>query len=161
MNTAASPSPVSVVASARRPDDQQRLSDLIGVIYDAAIGPSLWECAIERAAYFVGGTGAALINKDVGARNAVSQHEFGFVRLPVALFEPIYTAAEPHFLGDIEHPIAPTDLLPFGELRETELYRQCAQPQGVADVISAGLESTTLSWAIVGVFRDERDSLVD
>jgi hypothetical protein len=97
MNTASRPRPVPVVASARSLDDQQRLSDLIGVIYDAAIDPSLWECAIERAAYFVGGTGAALINKDVGARNAVSQHEFGFQRLPVALFEPIYTAAEPHF----------------------------------------------------------------
>jgi hypothetical protein len=129
MNTASRPRPVSVVASARRPDDQQRLSDLIGVIYDAAIDPSLWEFAIERAANFVGGTGAALINKDVGARNAVSQHEFGFVRLPVALFEPIYTAAEPHFLGDIEQPIATTDLIPFGELRETELYRQWARPR--------------------------------
>jgi len=71
------------------------------------------EGAVERAAYFVGGTGAALINKDAGARNAVSQHEFGFVRLPVALFEPIYTAAEPHFLGDIEQPIATTDLIPL------------------------------------------------
>src|SRR5260370_7183846 len=161
MNTAASPSPVSVVASARRPDDQQRLSDLIGVIYDAAIGPSLWECAIERAAYFVGGTGAALINKDVGARNAVIQHDFGFQRLPVALFEPIYPAAEPHFLGDIEQPIATTDLIPFGELRETELYRQWAQPQGIVDFISAVLERTTISSAICGVFRHERNGLVD
>ena len=71
MNAASRPRPVSVVAPARHPDDQQRLSDLIGVIYDAAIDPSLWESAIERAAYFVGGTGAALICKDVGARHAV------------------------------------------------------------------------------------------
>ena len=62
MTTASRLRPAPVGASARSPDDQQRLSDLIGVIYDAAIDPSLWECAIERAAYFVGGTGAALIN---------------------------------------------------------------------------------------------------
>ena len=37
MNTASRPRPLSVVASARSLDDQQRLSDLIGVIYDAAI----------------------------------------------------------------------------------------------------------------------------
>src|ERR1700704_7160112 len=116
MNTASRPRPVPVVASARSLDDQQRLSDLIGVLYDAAIDPSQWGCAIERAATFVGGTGAALINKDVGARNAVSQHEFGFQRLPVALFEPIYAAAEPHFLGDIEQPIATPDLIPVAEL---------------------------------------------
>jgi DNA-binding CsgD family transcriptional regulator len=161
MNTTSRLRPVSVVASARSPDDQQRLSDLIGVIYDAAIDPSLWEGAIERAAYFIGGSGAALINKDVGARNAVSQHEFGFQRLPVALFEPIYPAAEPHFLGDIGQPIATTDLIPFSELRETELYRQWAQPQGIVDFISAVLDRTTISSAIFGVFRHERNGLVD
>jgi hypothetical protein len=114
MNAASRPRPLPVVASTRSFDDQQRLSDLIGVIYDAAIDPSLWVGALQKAAYFVGGTGAALICKDVGARNAVAQHEFGFQRLPVALFEPIYPAAEPHFLGDIEQPIATTDLIPFG-----------------------------------------------
>ena len=62
---------VSERAASGRVHDQQRLSDLIGVLYDAAIDPVLWECAIERAAYFVGGTGAALFCKDVGAENAV------------------------------------------------------------------------------------------
>jgi len=102
MNIVSPLRPVSAAASARNLDDQQQLSDLIGVIYDAAIDPSLWECALERAAYFVGGTGAALICKDVGARHAAAPYEFGFQRLPVALFEPIYPAAEPLFLGDIE-----------------------------------------------------------
>ena len=161
MNTVSHLRPVSEPATSGDFDNQQRLSDLIGVIYDAAIDPSLWECAIERAAYFVGGTGAALINKDVGARSAVSHHQFGFQRLPVALFEPIYPAAEPHFLGDIEQPIATTDLIPFGELRQTELYRQWAQPQGLVDFISAVLDRTTISSAIFGVFRHERNGLVD
>ena len=58
MNTASNLRPVSAVASARSSDDRQQLSDLIGLIYDAAIDPSLWERAIERSAYFVGGTGA-------------------------------------------------------------------------------------------------------
>ena len=61
MNAASRPRPVPLVAPARSPDDRQRLSDLIGVIYDAAIDPSLWEGAIERAAYFIGGSGAALV----------------------------------------------------------------------------------------------------
>jgi DNA-binding CsgD family transcriptional regulator len=161
MNMASGRRSVSVVASARSPDDQRRLSDLVGVIYDAAIDPSLWECAIERAAYFVGGTGAALICKDVGARHASAPYEFGFQRLPVALFEPIYPAAEPLFLGDIEQPIAITDLIPFEELTQTELYRQWAKPQGFVDFISAVLDRTTISAAIFGVFRHERNGIVD
>jgi DNA-binding CsgD family transcriptional regulator len=161
MNIATRLRPVAAAAPARNLDDQQQLSDVIGAIYDAAINPSLWEGAVERAAYFVGGTGAALICKDVGAHHAVMPHEFGFQRLPVALFEPIYPAAEPHFLGDIEQPIATTDLIPFEELTQTELYRQWAQPQGIVDFISAVLDRTTISVAIFGVFRHERNGIVD
>jgi DNA-binding CsgD family transcriptional regulator len=161
MNTASNLRPVSVVASARSSDDRQQLSDLIGLIYDAAIDPSLWKCAIERAAYFVGGTGAGLICKDVGARHAAMPHNFGFQGPPVALFEPIYPAAEPLFLGDIEQPIAITDLIPFEELTQTEIYRQWAQPQGFVDFISAVLDRTTISAAIFGVFRHERNGVVD
>jgi DNA-binding CsgD family transcriptional regulator len=161
MNMASALRPSPAVVSARSSDDQQRLSDLIGVVYDAAIDPSLWEGAIRRAAQFVGGTGAALICKDVGARHAFAPHEFGFQRLPVALFEPIYPAAEPLFLGDVEQPIAITDLIPFEELTQTELYRQWAKPQGFVDFISALLDRTAISAAIFGVFRHERNGVVD
>jgi DNA-binding CsgD family transcriptional regulator len=153
---------VSVVASGRRPDDRQQLSDLIGLIYDAAIDPSLWQSAIERAAYFVGGTASWLICKDVGARHAAAPYEFGLQTLmPVELFEPIYPAAEPHFLGDIEQPIATSELIPFEELAQTELYRQWAQPQGLVDFLSVVLDRTTVSCSMFGVFRHERNGLVD
>lgn len=142
-------------------DHQQHLSDLISVVYDAAIDPSLWESAIERAACFVGGSGAALFCKDVGAQHVASPHSFGYRPLPVALFQQIYPAAEGHFLGDLEAPVATTDLMPFKDLRESELYRQWAEPQGVVDFLSAVLDRTTISTAIFGVFRHERNGIVD
>ena len=105
-------------------DNQRRLSDLISVIYDAAIDPSLWQGAIEQAACFVGGTGGGLFCKDVDAHHASIAHSFGFQKpLPVALFQQIYPAAEGHFLGDLEQPVATTDLMSLGELTESELYR--------------------------------------
>ena len=131
MNAASRPRPVAVVAPARRPDDQQRLSDLIGVIYDAAIDPSLWESAIERAAYFVGGTGGCAYLQGCRCpqrrRASISSDSRGLAGCP---FQPIYPAAEPHFLGDIEQPIATTDLIPFGRTRQSELYRQWAAAPG-------------------------------
>jgi DNA-binding CsgD family transcriptional regulator len=161
MNPASDLRPAPAIVSARSPGGGQQLSDLIGLIYDAAIDPSLWGSAIEQTAYFVGGTAAGLFNKDVGAHHAAVSHDFGFERLPVALFEPIYPAAEPHFLGDIEQPIATSDLIPFEELTQTELYRQWAQPQGFVDFLSAVLDRTTVSAAIFGVFRHERNGIVD
>ena len=68
--------------------------------------------------------------------------------MPVALFQQIYPAAEGHFLGDLEQPIATTDLMSFGELAESELYRQWAEPQGLVDFLSAVVDRTTVSAAI-------------
>jgi DNA-binding CsgD family transcriptional regulator len=141
---------------------RQQLGDLIGVIYDAAIDPGLWDAAIEKIAYFVGGTGAGLYCKDVGIHHASSPHSFGYQKpLPAALFQPIYSAAERHFLGDLEQPIATTDLIPFAELIETDLYRQWAQPQGFVDFVSAVLDRTAVRTVIFGVFRHERNGVVD
>jgi len=143
-------------------DDQQRLSDLIGAIYDAAIDPSRWLSAIEGAASFVGGTGAGLFCKDVGVHHAAMAYRFGFqTPLPVEFFRQIYSAAEGHFLGDPGRPIATTDLMPFGELAESELYRQWAEPQGFVDFLSAVVDRTTVSTAIFGVFRHKRNGAIN
>ena len=162
MNAASRPRPVAVVAPARRPDDQQRLSDLIGVIYDAAIDPSLWECAIERAAYFVGGNGAALINKDVGARSAVSHHQ---LRIPDASGRPVRTdlsrrgaaLSRRHRAADCDH-------------RPASLLENSARPNCIVNGRSPRAWSTSSARfstgrrsasAIFGVFRHERNGLVD
>jgi len=50
MNTAAHLRPASErVASAGIRKDRQQLSDLISLVYDAAVDQSLWENAIERS----------------------------------------------------------------------------------------------------------------
>lgn len=142
--------------------DRQRLSDLISAVYDAAIESSLWESAIERVAGFVGGAGGGLFCKDVGAVHASIPYRVGFqMPLPVALFQQIYPAAEGHFLGDLEQPIATTDLMSSDELTASELYRQWAEPQGLVDFLSAVVERSTISAAIFGVFRHQRNGLVD
>ena len=153
---------VSALSTSADFDDQQRLSDLISAVYDAAIESSLWESAIERVAAFIGGSGGGLFCKDVGVVHASIPHRVGFqMPLPVALFQQIYSSAEGHFLGDLEQPIATTDLMSFGELAESELYRQWAEPQGLVDFLSAVVDRTTVSAAIFGIFRHERNGVVD
>jgi len=162
MNTVSHLRSVSERAASGRVHDQQHLSDLIGTVYDAAIDPSVWESAIVRIADFVGGCGAALFCKDAGAYHAASLHSFGYRKpLPVALFRQIYPAAQGHFLGDLEVPIATTDLIPFEDFTQTELYRQWAEPQGIVDFLSAVVDRTAISTAIFGIFRHKRNGVVD
>jgi DNA-binding CsgD family transcriptional regulator len=155
--------PQSVSGSSKdNSDDQQQLSDLISVIYDAAIDPSRWEDAIVSIVQFVGGAAGGLFCKDVGVQHATVPHRFGFdVPLRVELFRQIYSSAEGHFLGDLEQPIATTDLMSFAALTQSELYRQWAEPQGLVDFVSAVVDRTTVSTAIFGVFRHRRNGIVD
>jgi DNA-binding CsgD family transcriptional regulator len=142
--------------------DNQQLSDLISLVYDAAIDQSLWENAIEKVAYFVGGVGAGLFWKDVDAHHVSSPHRFGFVwPLPVALFRPIYPAAVGHFLAEIEQPVATADLMTHDELIKSELYQEWARPQGFIDFVTAVLDRSATSVAMFGVFRHERNGFVD
>jgi DNA-binding CsgD family transcriptional regulator len=163
INTAAHLRPASEpIAPASSHDDCQQLSELISIVYDAAIDQSLWENAIEAVAYFVGGVGAGLFRKDVDAQHVSAPHRFGIVwPLPVALFRQIYPAAVGHFLAEIEQPIALADLMPYHELIETGFYQEWARPQGLIDFVSAVLDRSAASVAMFGVFRHERDGFVD
>jgi DNA-binding CsgD family transcriptional regulator len=163
MNTAAHLRPASEpVAPAGSHDDCQQLSELISIVYDAAIDQSLWENAIEAVAYFVGGAGAGLFRKDVDAQHVSAPHRFGIVwPLPIALFRQIYPAAVGHFLAEIEQPVATADLMPYHELVETGFYQEWARPQGLIDFVSAVLDRSATTVAMFGVFRHQRDGFVD
>src|SRR3954467_8916877 len=161
MKLVSHPRPVAETAAGARNDNQQ-LSDLISLIYDAAIDQSLWENAIEQVAYFVGGVGAGLFWKDVDAQHVSAPHRFGFVwPLPIALFRPIYPAAVGHFLAEIEQPVATSDLMPHDDLVKSELYREWARPQGFIDFVTAVLDRSATTVAMFGVFRHERNGFVD
>ena len=163
MNTVSHLRPLlGLAASAARRKDRQQLSDLISLVYDAAIDQSLWENAIERVAYYVGGVGAGLFCKDIDAQHVSAPHRFGIVwPLPVALFRQTYPAAVGHFLAEIEQPIATADLMPYDELTATGFYREWARPQGLIDFVSAVLDKSATSVAMFGVFRHERNGFVD
>jgi hypothetical protein len=96
MNMALGLRSLPAAALADRSRDEQ-LSELIGVIYDAAIDPSVWPRAIERSASFVGGAGAGFYCRDVGASHASCPHRFGYeMPLPADLFRQVYPL-ERHF----------------------------------------------------------------
>ena len=153
---------IESAASTTASVDNQQLSDLISLVYDAAIDQSLWEKAIEEVTYFVGGAGAGLFWKDVDAQHVSAPHRFGITwPLPVGLFRQIYPAAVGHFLGEIEQPVATADLLPYDELVKTEFYEEWARPQGLIDFVSTVLDKSATSVAVFGVFRHERNGFVD
>lgn len=145
--------------------DMDVFSGLVGGIYDAALDPSLWTGVIEQSACFVGGSAAALFSKDATIGGGNVYYDVGtdphFRQLYFDKYINLDPATTGHLLAPIEQPIATEDLMPYEEFLDTRFYQEWARPQGLVDFVSAVLDKTTTSVAMFGVFRHERDGVVD
>jgi DNA-binding CsgD family transcriptional regulator len=145
--------------------DQELLSALIADIYDAALDPSLWVDVLGKAARFVGGPAASLFAKSAASKTGSIAYDFGTDPHYRQLYFDRYIKIDPtttgHFFADIEEPIATADVIPYDEFLTTRFYREWASPQGLVDFVAVVLEKSVTSAAMFGVFRHERDGVVD
>lgn len=144
---------------------EAQLFELIGEIYDAALDLTLWRDVVGRAGRFVGGRAAAIFSKSPIAGTGNVYYESGIDPHYRDLYFEKYVKLDPsttgHYFADIGQPIATADLMPYGEFLETQFYKEWAQPQGLVDFVSAVLDKSVTSAALFGVFRHERDGVVD
>jgi DNA-binding CsgD family transcriptional regulator/PAS domain-containing protein len=145
--------------------EEDRLSALIGDVYDAALDPALWIDVLKKTAHFVGGPAASLVSKDAASKTGKFAFQVGLDRKYVQLYFDEYIRLDPNTTGqvlaEIEEPVSVVDFLPYDEFVETRFFREWAQPQGLVDAVSSVLERSTSSAALVLVFRHQRDGLVD
>jgi DNA-binding CsgD family transcriptional regulator/PAS domain-containing protein len=157
--------PGELVFSRKMIDQTEQLSRLICEIYDAAIDVSRWSAVLGEAARFVGGSSAALFSKDAVSGAGNVYYEYGTDPYYRQLYFEKYVKLDPattgHFFAEVEQPISVTDLMPYHEFLETRFYREWVQPQGIVDFVAAVLDKSATSVAMFGVFRHERDGLVD
>ena len=148
-------------------DETAQVSALIGDIYDAALDPSLWPLALGGAKGFVGGVAASLYSKDAVNKcgNMFYQNADGIDPHYRDLYFDTYVKLDPtttgHFFAELDAPVATNDIIPYQEFLETRFYLEWARPQGLVDHVCAVIEKSNTSAALFGVFRHERDGLVD
>ncbi|MBX9647469.1 MAG: LuxR family transcriptional regulator [Xanthobacteraceae bacterium] len=140
-------------------------SDLIGTIYDTTLDRNLWPEALRKLAEFVGGPAATIFSKNPSSRNGSAYFDFGvdphFRQLYFDKYVKLDPATTGHCFAEIGHPIATADLLPYAEFLETRFYKEWAAPQGLVDFVSAVLDKSANNAALFGVFRHERNGVVD
>lgn len=146
--------------------EAEQVSLLIGDIYDASLDPSLWTGVLKAAAGFVRGSAASLYAKDAINKNGNIFYTCGGIpQHYVQLYFDKYVKLDPsttgHFCAEIEEPIATADLIPYGEFLETRFYKEWARPQRLVDHVAAVLDKSATGMALFGVFRHERDGVVD
>ena len=143
----------------------ERLSELIGDIYDAAIDPALWNDVVGRAGFFVGGQVATIFSKSPVAASGHVYYESGIDPEYRRLYFEKYVKLDPttagQYFAEVGQPVSVTDLMPYDEFRETRFYHEWVKPQGLVDFVSAVLDKSATTAAMFGVFHYERDGLVD
>jgi DNA-binding CsgD family transcriptional regulator len=143
----------------------QRLTHLIGHIYDATLDPSLWRGVLNHAAEFIGASAAVLISKDPTARRVCLFHEHGADPHYLQLYAHRYAALDPltigHYFGELERPLAVADLLPYEEFQRTQFYKEWVRPQGLVDFVGAVIDKTGTDVAMFGIFRHERHGVAN
>ena len=100
-------------------DDAERLSLLIGDIYDAALDPGRWPDVLGKVRDYVGGCAAGLYAKDASSKSGNLHYDDGRIEPRYAqLYFEKYVKVDPsnvrHFFGEIcepHHRIRPPETL--------------------------------------------------
>ncbi|HET7716678.1 MAG TPA: helix-turn-helix transcriptional regulator [Bauldia sp.] len=142
------------------------MSAIIGGLYDAALEPARWEAALGLARDFVGGTAAAIYSRDIlGASFAVHHEDQRLDPHYKQLYFEKYHRLDPMTVGQamstVDNPFASTDIIDPGELSTTRIYQEWIRPQGFVDFINISLEKSAKAVILFGIFRHQRDGMVD
>src|SRR5262249_51467002 len=145
--------------------EAERLSTLVGTIYDAALDPARWVEALDGTKDFVRGQAAALGWKDAVAKRGDSHYHAGIEPYYRDLYFDKYIKLDPcttgQFFAEIGEPIATQDVIAYDEFMQTRVYKEGARPQGLVDCALAMLEKSATSIAFLALFRHERHGLID
>jgi DNA-binding CsgD family transcriptional regulator len=143
---------------------RERLSALIGDIYDAALDPSRWEAVLSKSAEFVQGAGAALWGRSINPASN-PYYDVGVSPRYKKLYFEEYFRLDPlgvaYFFLDVGEVVSSSNIVPYDEFVETRFYKEWARPQGFVDNVAVLLEKSATSFAGFAVFRHERNGLGD
>jgi len=143
----------------------ERLSRLIGGIYDAAVDSSLWSAALERIADFVGGCSVALISRDAATPTIEVHHHFGPDADLRQLFRHGIAERDPVLAGAIDaaadQTICVADVMPRARFLESRFYREWAAPQGAVDSAAVVIERSDTRMTLLSVLRRADQGVVD
>ena len=146
--------------------EANRLWQLIGDVYDAAIDPGAWPDVLGNAARFVGGSSGALYWKDAASKTGGVHHDDGrmdpsYRQLYFEKYVKFDPATIAHVFAGIDEPVTRADFATHEEFCDTRIHREWARPQGIVDAANTVIDKTATGAAMFIVFRIEPDGIVD
>src|SRR5467141_342739 len=148
----------------KKMNDRERLSALIGDIYDGALNPVQRTEVLDKIASFTGGQSGGLLSKHSLSNSENLYCYIGADPDSLRVYSESYpkldpTADSPCF--GVEQVVSTADLVPYEEFRRGRFYQEWARPHGWVDVASAVIEKSPTSCTFLSVVRHEANGLVD
>jgi DNA-binding CsgD family transcriptional regulator len=151
----------------------ERLSVLIGDIYDAALDPALWVSVLGGTRAFVGAAAAGLGWKDVAAKSGGIYYEdyyddgrgsaisLSYRRSYFEKYVKLDPCSTGQFFAEIGEPVITADLVPYDEFVQTRFYKEWVRPQGLIDAAMTVLDRSTTAMSFLALHRHHRDGFFD
>lgn len=154
----------AIIHAVNRVRDNDRLSCLIGDIYDGALDATLWPGILGKVANFVGGQAAGLLSKDSVSKTGIATYHAGVDPHFLQLYAQVYCKFDPmaglHFF-DVEEVVSIPELVALEEFRRGRFYLEWVKPQGWVDAANTVLDKSVTSYAYLSIIRDETAGMVD
>jgi DNA-binding CsgD family transcriptional regulator/PAS domain-containing protein len=143
---------------------RERLSALIGDIYDSVLDPAQRIDVIDKIASFSGGHSGGLLSKHCLSNSENLYCYIGADPDSLQAYSESYpkldpTADAPSF--GVEQVVSTADLVPYEEFRRGRFYKEWARPHGWVDVASVVIEKSATSCTFLSVARHEQSGMVD
>ncbi len=133
----------------------EHISSLIEGIYDAALEPSLWKPALERAAKFIDAFAISVVRMDGVKEPACFERHVGVDPHYERIYDAKYRKCDPRNafsnlspIGDVFNTFS---VLPPRDMYETQFYQEYFKPQGITGNLRCVLERSPVTY--LGAFR--------
>jgi DNA-binding CsgD family transcriptional regulator/PAS domain-containing protein len=145
-------------------DSLEELALLIGLIYDAALDPSLWPWALERSAGYLGAADAMLFSQDTTWEGRFYFHwndDPEYTRLFFEKYAKINPITPLLMMTGVGETYAGSRIMPREELTQSQFYREWVVPQDRVDFVATTLDRSAAGVATAFFGRSTAQGLVD
>ncbi len=142
--------------------ESQKLTDLIGKIYDATLEPTSWSEVVANITQFVGGQACGIITKDPVSKLGNTQYYCGVDPHYIQLYADTYAKFDPlATLPRFGQVASIPDLVSYDDYRRGRFYQEWLKPQGWADLANIVLEKADSNCAFLLTVVPHKGCMVD
>jgi len=138
--------------------NQQQLSNLLGILYDAATDPSLWDPFIEQLALRTGATSAGLLIHDFEHAKYSLATSWRTSPESLRLYQQHYHALDVWAQKGLAHPAGyvctSQSLCPLSEIKSKEIYNDFMRRADIEHAMFGVAENNQSCFASVSLFRN-------